>query len=1108
MKRFLAILLSLSILLAFAIGIFYVTPKATKVNINYNISDYLNENSETKITLNILENEFGTTSDVQIMATSVTVEQALQMQNLLAEIPNVLTVNFDEHDENYFQNNNALLLLVVDGDEYSTIANQVVSDAKSVLKKEFPTQEITFGGIVVEKDSLRSSIENEIVWIFAIAIVLVTLIMLLSARSWLEPFVLLLASGVAILLNMGTNVYLGEISYITNAVAAILQLALSVDYSIVLMHHYVNLKETEEIDSGTAMLRSVFAVVKPVSASSLTTIAGLLALLFMSFRIGVDIGIVLIKGIVISAITSLTLLPALLILFEGLLDRTEKPALIPTGKGLCSFARVACFLIVPIIVLAIPYFGYIQKQNTYTFTDGSNGSQPIKDIFGNNSTIVVVYPNSANNHENENTLADKLNAYKTADGKLVLKNYTAYSNTVRELYDVELTARKLDIPESDVKMLLSMYHLYGDSSLVKLKPLDFVKYADELIREDADTQEFTDEEMTKTIRTMLVIDTIMNGEHTADEFHTLATTDVMEGTDLDLFSVKQMYGSYFYDEITDKTVDFETMLDYMIAASEKDETADMFDEQTVTDLTALSQGIKQFNAQMEMPMTKAQFQGYMYQNYGATIDDTTAAQIWAGYYYTLAQAEQETIPFLNLMSFLVAQNQITEPTAVATINAYNTLYVTVNASYPYEQFLPVLTQVATGLSGTAPTIATTALAVQQVYIMYFYEQNTIPTTALLGKTFVDFVNQTLATNAVVNAQLSADGKAKLTDICVADEFLSDTTSYDFKKMAEKLTELQDDIQSMTTATALGSDKVSGIYIKYAIGNELDLAKAVEAKELLNFVTANMDTHELLKKKMTDDHRAKVADAQDDIASATDLFLGESYSRMLLSIDLPSESEESTKFVEYLTRTVGDTFGEDAHIAGEMVSTYDLQETFDKDNTFISIFTIISIFVIVMLVFRSLSLPTVLVAVIQGAIWIAMSPLLSTEPMFFMSYIVVTCILMGATIDYGILMSTNYVQYRATLDKKEALCKSVEAAMPTVFTSGMILTVCGFVIGFISSQNAISTVGILLGKGTLVSVLMITLVLPSVLYLVDGFILKLSIKKREKKEENIYITRIL
>lgn len=1067
-----------------------------RVAINYNISDYLDDSTETKISLGIIEDEFGVTGDVQVMIEDIDTDIAKDVRDTLKDIENVLTVNFDEYDEGYYKDGTALFIVIVDGDEYSEVANTVVEDIKTALDDAFEGK-TNYGGAVIEKANLREAIEGEIPFILAIALCLVTAIMLLTSKSWLEPIILLLASGVAILINMGTNAIFGEISYITNAVGAILQLALSIDYSIVLLHSYRAIKATEE-DKDKAMHQAIKEVVKPVSASALTTIAGLLALLFMSFKIGFDIGIVLMKGIVISAITSLTLLPALLLLFDKLMNKTEKRELVLKGKRFCNLSFKASKAVVPIALVLIIACGVLQFGNTYSFTDSKNTNREITDTFGQNNTVVVVYPNSANNHENENTLADKLNAYKTADGKLVLKNYTAYSNTVRELYDVELAARKLDIPESDVEMLLTMYHLYGDNSLVELKPLDFVKYADTLIREDEDAQEFTDEEMTKTIRTMLVIDTIMNGEHTADEFHTLATTGVMEGTDLDLFSVKQMYGLYFYDEITDKTVDFETMLDYMIAASEKDETADMFDEQTVTDLTALSQGIKQFNAQMEMPMTKAQFQGYMYQNYGATIDDTTVTQIYTGYYLAQGQQAQETIPFLNLMSFLVAQNQITEPTAVATINTYNTLYATVNASYSYEQFLPVLTQVATGLSGTAPTIATTDLAVQQIYIMYFYEQNAIPTTALSGRTFVDFVNQTLTTNSVVNAQLSADGKAKLSDICVADEFLSDTAAYDFKEMAEKLTELQDDIQSMTTTTALGSDKVSGIYIKYAIGNELDLAKAVEAKDLLGFVTANMDTHELLKKKMTDDNRTKVADAQDDIASATDLFLGENYSRMLLSVDLPSESEESTKFVEYLTSAVKDAFGEDAHIAGEMVSTYDLQETFDKDNTLISIFTIVSIFVIVMLVFRSLSLPTVLVAVIQGAIWIAMSTSLITGPMFFMSYIVTTCILMGATIDYGILMSTNYVQYRATLDKKEALYKSVEAAMPTVFTSGMILTICGFIVGIISSQTSISTVGFLLGKGTLVSVLMITLVLPSILYLLDRFILKLSIKKKNNE----------
>ena len=315
-------------------------------------------------------------------------------------------------------------------------------------------------------------------------------------------------------------------------------------------------------------------------------------------------------------------------------------------------------------------------------------------------------------------------------------------------------------------------------------------------------------------------------------------------------------------------------------------------------------------------------------------------------------------------------------------------------------------------------------------------------------------------------------------------------------MYEKLNALQKEIRSdLTPSSALDPDKISGVYIKYAIEKGNALTDPIMACDLLDFVSGHMDTNTLLMQKMSAENRKKVADAQVDIAKAEDLFLGEQYARMLLSVNLPNESADTTEFVAFLSDQVRETFGNDAYITGEVVSTYDLHQSFDHDNLFITVFTLISIFVIVMLIFRSLSLPVIPVAVIQGAIFIAMSTQLLGNGLFFMSYIVATCILMGATIDYGILMSGNYVAYRADYDKKEALARSVEAAMPTVFTSGLILTVCGFVIHFISSQNSISTAELLIGIGTICSVLMITVVLPSVLYLLDRFVLKLSMKKR-------------
>ena len=401
------------------------------------------------------------------------------------------------------------------------------------------------------------------------------------------------------------------------------------------------------------------------------------------------------------------------------------------------------------------------------------------------------------------------------------------------------------------------------------------------------------------------------------------------------------------------------------------------------------------------------------------------------------------------------------------------------------------------LSGTAPQITVTAESVQQIYIMYFYNTGAIADGKVNGKMFVTYAIDTDKTNAVVHGQLTEENRNKLCDMLTVNSYISDESSLTYEQAYEKLTSLQDEIKSDMSSSALEKDKVSGVYIKYAIADGKALVSPIMACDLLDFVAENMDKNSLLKRKMNDENREKVSDAQDDIAKAEDLFLGENYSRMLLSVDLSNESEETTEFVDYLSGEVKNVFGDDACITGNIVSTYDLETSFAYDNRLITIFTLISIFVIVMVIFRSLSLPVILVATIQGAIFIAMSTQLLGNGIFFMSYIVTTCILMGATIDYGILMSSNYVAYRGLYDRKKALELSVEAAMPTVFTSGLILTVCGFVIHFISSQNSISTVGLLLGIGTICSVIMITIVLPSVLYILDKFVLCLSLKKRKK-----------
>jgi predicted RND superfamily exporter protein len=401
-----------------------------RVTINYDISEYLDDSTETKISLGIINKEFGATGNVQVMIENIDRESASAVRDTLASIPNVLTVSFDPDSENSYKDGNALFVILADGNEYSAVGRQVVEDVKAALDSEFSGR-IHYGGAIVEKAKLRAAIEGEIPFILVISVCLAIAIMLLTSKSWLEPFVLLTVSGVAILLNMGTNALLGEISYITNAVSAILQLALSIDYSIVLLHAYRAEKLTES-DHSAAMGKAVKSVMKPVSASALTTVAGLLALLFMSFRIGFDIGTVLMKGIVISAITSLTLLPAVVLLLDKLMCATEKKTLVFRGRGFCKLSFRAGALVVPVAVLLIVASAFLQARNAYSFTDKNSGNETISEAFGQNSAIVIVYPHNENNIEYEKELHCNRNYHRSLHHCIFLDEERSKSNGTKE----------------------------------------------------------------------------------------------------------------------------------------------------------------------------------------------------------------------------------------------------------------------------------------------------------------------------------------------------------------------------------------------------------------------------------------------------------------------------------------------------------------------------------------------------------------------------------------------------------------------------------------------------------------------------------------------------
>ncbi|MGN1294803.1 MAG: MMPL family transporter, partial [Bacilli bacterium] len=313
-----------------------------KVKINYDISKYLNSQSETSLALNITQDQFGDNGNMQVMISSIDEDSAKSIKEDIENIEYVIAVNFDSTSQDYYKDNTALYILIIDGDDYSENAKSVISDVKDLLKN----YEVAYGGNAVDKQLLQESIESEMVYIIIVAISLAVCILLLTSKSWIEPLILLVTAGIAIVINLGTNIIFPSISYITNSISAILQLALSIDYSIVLMNTYK--KNTANMDKNEAMKKAIVQVIKPISASGLTTIAGLCALLFMSYRIGFDIGIVLMKGIVISLITSITLLPGIILLLDNLINKTKKRSIKLSGNFFASLCKKGNKIIVPL----------------------------------------------------------------------------------------------------------------------------------------------------------------------------------------------------------------------------------------------------------------------------------------------------------------------------------------------------------------------------------------------------------------------------------------------------------------------------------------------------------------------------------------------------------------------------------------------------------------------------------------------------------------------------------------------------------------------------------------------------------------------------------------
>lgn len=399
--RFKRAIIVVSVILAIAGGIAFFL-----VKVNYNMVDYLPPDAQSTVALEIMEDEFDTAMpNASVMVRDVSVQEALEYKARISAAEGVSDVMWldDAVDiyepmetldadtvETYYKNNTALFSVVIeDGREPEACAAiwDIIGESNA-LSGEAPD-------VVAMQNATGTEVLNAIL----ILVPIIILILIITTASWIEPLLFLATIAVAILINMGTNLFSGEVSFVTNSVSPILQLAVSLDYAVFMLHSFAaNRKKTPDVNE--AMRNAIKESMTTIAASASTTFFGFLALTFMSFQIGADLGFSLLKGIVFSFVATIVFLPALTLYLYKVIDKTTHHMLVPSTKNIYRFfSKLTIPAAIAVIVIMVPSFlGQGQTQFVYgnamdgDATSASRSRSVINEEFGQSTIMAILVP--------------------------------------------------------------------------------------------------------------------------------------------------------------------------------------------------------------------------------------------------------------------------------------------------------------------------------------------------------------------------------------------------------------------------------------------------------------------------------------------------------------------------------------------------------------------------------------------------------------------------------------------------------------------------------------------------------------------------------------------
>lgn len=1014
-----------------------------KTNINYDMSKYLPSDSSVKRGMELMEEEYGEMSAITVMFDDLSEEEQLERKAELEALEHVKSVVYLQDDKTYQKDNHSKYMLNVSANTYS-------AKARAVLKniEEAYGDSAYLCGAVVDNDMMVNTLLEEIPIIALIAVAIIFTILFILCNSWVEPFLYMGCIGIAIVLNMGSNAFLPSVSFMTFAVGALLQMGLSMNYSIMLMNRY-NQEKQKQADPVIAMKQALTNAFSAITSSSVTTIAGLLVLLFMSFKIGQDMGIVLAKGVFISLLCIFTILPGLVVVFDKAMAKTHKKSLELNMKPIMKFAGKIRFVSVPLIIL-ITAGAVLLKDGldiTYIKTFDNPEQAKIEEAFGVDNQTVLLY----DKEENPEHIAEYITWLEERED---VNSVQDYSNTIGKSYTYKELTEDMDITPEQAKMLYQMYRdNQNDSDYEKITMYDLICYMDKHVAGNPAYAEFMDKEQIDQIQDARKEledgkDKIKDGRKDLEDAEKELTDGEKELSDGEK---KIVDGKNEIAKNEQKMRDSEKTIvknEKKLAKSEK---------KIVKNEKKLAKSEKQL-AKGEKQLKKAE------KEMAANEKKLVAGE-------QQLKAAEEQMRLAGMTEEMIASQLGAQKAELQTAR---------------QQLVAGKKQLQTEKAKLVK--GRKQLEAGKKELAKGRKQLEAGKKELAkGRKQLEDGKKELAKakRQIENAERElndgkeelADGRKKYND--AKEELDESLRIYEkpmtAKELAKEMDEEVDNVRDM---------------LKIRRMSMLDVEQdTMTLEEFLYFITDEILPDETYSAAIDDDMRSEIEDGETQIRENRELMLGDKYNRMIISTKYPSEGAATFACMGELLQKAGQ-FKKEAYLIGDSAMGYEMDEGFTDELNFVTILTVIAILIVVLFTFRSFVSSAALVAVIQAAVFITTAIVaLQGYSTNYIALILVQCILMGATIDYGILLFDNYREMRQKLEKRQALGEAMNRSIKTVLTSSLILISTCLTVSVIMTQKIIAQTCLMIAYGAICSVLMVVFILPAVLLLLDRVIIR-------------------